>query len=169
MTNSFEEFSRAKMFFVIGSNMTEAHPVAATFVKNAVLKGAKLIVADPRRHKLVDFADRHLALKVGSDIALLNSLMYVLIKEGLYDREFVNSCCIGFNDLEETVATYPPEKAEPICGIAADTIRDTARMLASVKPVMVCYTLGITEHTCGKNNVMSIANLQMLLDRKSVV
>lgn len=156
------------MFFVIGSNMTEAHPVAATFVKNAVFKGAKLVVADPRQHKLVDFADRHLPLKVGSDIALLNSLMYVLIKEDLYDREFVNSCCIGFDDLEETVTGYPPEKAEPICGIAADTIRDTARMLASVKPVMVCYTLGITEHTCGKNNVMSVANLQMLLGNMGV-
>ena len=168
MTNSFEEFSRAKMFFVIGSNMTQAHPVAATFVKNAVLKGAKLIVADPRRHKLVDFAHCHLPLKVGSDIALLNSLMHVLIKEALYDHKFVTSCCTGFDELKETVAAYPPETAEPICGIAAETIQDTARMLASVKPVMVCYTLGITEHTCGKNNVMSVANLQMLLGNMGV-
>ena len=168
MTNSFAEFSRAKMFFVIGSNMTEAHPVASTFLKNAVLKGAKLIVVDPRRHRLVDFADMHLPLKVGSDIALLNAIMYVLIEEDLYDKAFVEASTTGFEQLKETVAAYPPEKVVDICGIDADTIREVARLLASVKPVMACYTLGITEHTCGKNNVMSVANLQMLLGNMGV-
>jgi formate dehydrogenase major subunit len=168
MTNSFSEFSRAKMFLVIGSNMTEAHPVASTFVKNAVLKGAKLIVADPRRHRLVDFADMHLPLKVGSDIALLNAMMHVLIEEDLYDKAFVEASTTGFEQLKKTVMTYPPEKVADICGIDADTIREVARLLASVKPVMVCYTLGITEHTCGKNNVMSVANLQMLLGNMGV-
>ena len=156
------------MFFVIGSNMTEAHPVAATYVKNAVEKGAKLIVADPRRHRLVNFASRHLPLKVGSDIALLNALMYVLITEDLYDKEFVANRCEGFDRLTEVVMAYPPEKVVDICGIDAETIRETARELAAVKPVMVCYTLGITEHTCGRNNVMSIANLQMLLGNMGV-
>ena len=168
MTNSFAEFAKAKMFLVIGSNMTEAHPVAATFVKNAVVNGAKLIVVDPRRHRLVDFASRHLQIKVGSDIALLNALMHVLIQEDLYDKAFVSSCCTGFDRLKETVMNYPPEKAAPICGIDADTIREAARELAAVKPVMLCYTLGITEHTCGKNNVMSTANLQMLLGNMGV-
>jgi len=168
MTNSFSEFSRAKMFFVIGSNMTEAHPVASTFLKNAVLKGAKLIVADPRRHRLVDFADVHLQLKVGSDIALLNALMCVLIEEDLYDKAFVQNSTTGFEQLREVVMNYPPEKVVDICGIDAETIRKTARMLASVKPVMLCYTLGITEHTCGRNNVMSTANLQMLLGNMGV-
>ena len=168
MTNSFSEFSRAKMFLVIGSNMTEAHPVAATFVKNAVMEGAKLIVVDPRRHRLVDFADMHLPLKVGSDIALLNAIMNVLIQEDLYDKAFVEKNTTGFAQLKETVLAYPPEKAAPICGIDAETIRAVARLLASVKPVMVCYTLGITEHTCGKNNVMSVANLQMLLGNMGV-
>lgn len=151
------------MFFVIGSNMTEAHPVAATFVKNAVESGAKLIVADPRKHKLVDFADIHLQLKVGSDIALLNGIMHVLIKEDLYDKDFALNKCKGFKELETAVAKYPPELAAKISGVDEDTIIKTARVLASVKPVMLCYTLGITEHTCGKNNVMSVANLQMLL------
>lgn len=151
------------MFLVIGSNMTEAHPVAATFVKNAVQNGAGLIVVDPRRHRLVNFATRHLPLRVGSDIALLNAIMHVLIKEDLYDHDFVSSCCTDFKDLKEKVAEYRPERAAGICGIDAETIRQTARELAAVKPVMVCYTLGITEHTCGKNNVMSIGNLQMLL------
>lgn len=156
------------MFFVIGSNMTEAHPVAATFVKNAVRNGAKLIVADPRKHRLVDFADLHLPLYVGSDIALLNGIMHVLIKEDLYDHQFVESCTVGFEALKETVMAYAPERACEICGICPDAIREVARLLASVKPVMVCYTLGITEHTCGKNNVMSIANLQMLLGNMGV-
>ena len=87
MTNSFADFAKAKMFFVIGSNMTEAHPVAATFLKNAVLNGAHLIVADPRRTKLVDFADVHVPIKVGSDVAFLNGLMHVLITEDLYVHE----------------------------------------------------------------------------------
>jgi formate dehydrogenase major subunit len=168
MTNSFGEFDKAKGFLVIGSNMTEAHPVAATFLKNAVLNGAKLIVIDPRRHRLCDFADLHLPLKVGSDIALLNAIMHVLIKEDLYDHEFVESCCTGFDELKSVVMQYRPETASEICGISSDTIRHTARLLASVKPVMACYTLGITEHTCGKNNVMSVANLQMLLGNMGV-
>jgi formate dehydrogenase major subunit len=168
MTNSFEEFPHAKMFLVIGSNMTEAHPVASTFVKNAVAKGARLIVVDPRKHRLVNFASRHLQLKVGSDIALLNAIMQVLIEEDLYDKEFVSKRCTGFETLAELVKEYPPEKVSDTCGIDAETIREVARELASVKPVMVCYTLGITEHTCGKNNVMSIANLQMLLGNMGV-
>ena len=163
MTNSFDEFSRAKMFLVIGSNMTEAHPVAATFLKNAVMKGAKLILVDPRRHKLAEFADLHVPIRVGSDIAFANSLMQVLIEEDLYDKNFVNSCTVDFDLLKEKVANYPPETAAPICGISPEMIRDTARLLASIKPFMLCYTLGITEHTCGRNNVVTLANLQMLL------
>lgn len=168
MTNSFGEFDKAKMFMVIGSNMTEAHPVASTFLKNAVEKGAGLILVDPRRHKLAEFAKVHLPLKVGSDIALLNGLMHVLITEDLYDHAFVDRCCDDFEALKACVMTYPPERAAEISGIDTDEIRETARLLASVKPVMVCYTLGITEHTCGKNNVMSIANLQMLLGNMGI-
>jgi formate dehydrogenase major subunit len=163
MTNSFREFPKAKMFMVIGSNMTEAHPVAATFVKNAVADGADLIVVDPRKHKLCDFASLHLPLRVGSDIALLNAIMYVLITEDLHDRRFVESCTMGFDEMKEVVMRYPPERAAEICGIAPEVIRETARRLASVKPAMICYTLGITEHTCGVNNVLTVANLQMLL------
>jgi formate dehydrogenase major subunit len=163
MTNSFSEFAKAKMFLVIGSNMAEAHPVAATFVKNAVLKGAQLIVVDPRRHALVDLAAMHVPLRVGSDIALLNALMHVLIEEDLYDRKFVSSCTVDFDRLKAGVRAYPPERSAEICGISAGMIRDLARRIAAVKPMMVCYTLGITEHTCGKNNVQAVANLQMLL------
>lgn len=148
--------------------MTEAHPVASTFVKNAVANGAKLIVADPRKHRLVDFATMHLPLKVGSDIALLNGIMHVLIDEDLYDHQFVDACTVGFDELKQKVMEYPPERAAEISGISSDQIRAVARELASVKPVMLCYTLGITEHTCGKNNVMSVANLQMLLGNMGI-
>jgi formate dehydrogenase major subunit len=163
MTNSFSEFAKSKMFMIIGSNMVEAHPVAATYVKNAVLKGAQLIVVDPRRHALADLATQHVPIRVGSDIAFLNALMHVLIAENLYDRKFVGSCTIDFERLESKVREYPPERAAAICGINAEAIRDLARRIASVKPMMICYTLGITEHTCGKSNVQAIANLQMLL------
>jgi Uncharacterized anaerobic dehydrogenase len=168
MTNSFGEFSRARMFFCIGTNMTEAHPVAATFLKNAVLNGAELIVVDPRRQPLVDFATLYVPIKVGSDIAFLNGVMNVLINEDLYDREFVENHCAGFDELKAKVMEYPPGHAAGICGVSADMIREVARRLARVRPAMLCYTLGITEHTCGKNNVMSTANLQMLLGNMGV-
>ncbi len=168
MTNSFGEFSKAKMFMVIGSNMTEAHPVASTFLKNAVYNGAKLILVDPRRHKLADFSDIHAQIAVGSDIAFLNSVMYVLIEENLYDKKFVESFTANFEKLKEKVLEYPPERSAAICNVSADLIRRVARMAASVKPMMLCYTLGITEHTCGRNNVVSTANLQMLLGNMGV-
>ena len=163
MTNSFADFKKAKMILVIGSNMTEAHPVAATFVKDAALAGAELIVVDPRRTPLVDLATMHVQIKVGSDVALINGLMNVLINENLYDKNYVNTHTVGFEDLKKKVMEYPPERAAEISGVSADTIRDLARKLASVKPAMLMYTLGITEHICGVNNVMSCANLQMLL------
>lgn len=163
MTNSFNEFDKAKLFLVIGSNMMEAHPVASTLLRNAVQKGAQLILVDPRRQPLVQFATLHVPIRVGTDIAFLNALMNVLIEEELYDKKFVQSCCANFETLKEKVADYPPERGAEICGISADLIREVARRLAEVKPGMLCYTLGITEHTCGKNNVMSTANLQMLL------
>ena len=127
MTNSFADFAKAKMFFVIGSNMTEAHPVAATFVKNAVRKGAELYVVDPRRTGLAELATLHLPIKVGSDIAFLNGLMNVLITENLYDKDYVKSCCTGFEELKKKVMEYPPERAAEICGIDAETIRQCGK------------------------------------------
>jgi formate dehydrogenase major subunit len=163
MTNSFSEFENAKLFFLIGTNMTEAHPVASYFVKRAVQKGAKLIVVDPRKHALAGKADIFAQIKVGSDIAFLNGIMHVLISEDLYDKEFVESNCTDFDELKSTVIEYPPERASQISGVPVETIQEIARTMAAIRPGMLCYTLGITEHTCGKNNVMSTANLQMLL------
>ena len=168
MTNSFEEFGRAKMFLVIGSNMTEAHPVAATFLKNAVMNGAKLIVVDPRKHKLTEFADLHVPIQVGSDVAFLNGVMNVLIREDLFDRSFVEERTVNFEELKKVVLASTVEEMAEICGLEPDIIVQAARMLASVKPLMLCYTLGITEHTSGRNNVVSTANLQMLLGNMGV-
>jgi len=163
MTNSFDEFRQGKLFFVIGSNMTEAHPVAATWIKQAVRNGAHLIVADPRFNGIAAHAHTHLQIKVGSDVALINAMMNVLITEDLYDKDYVAAHTTGFEDLKQMALSWPLERAEEICGVAAGDIRAVARKLASVKPVALMYTLGITEHTCGVNNVMSCANLQMLL------
>ena len=145
MTNSFADFDQAKMLFVIGSNTTEAHPVAATFIKQAAMKGAQLIVCDPRKSGIAEHANLHVPLKVGSDVAFLNALMNVLIAEDLYDKDYVKSCTVGFEDLKNTVARYTPEMASEITGLSPEMIRDVARRLASVKPAMLVYTLGITE------------------------
>ncbi len=143
--------------------MTEAHPVASYYVKRAVNKGATLIVADPRKHALADKASIFAQIKVGSDVAFLNGIMNVLITEDLYDKKFVEANCEDFEALKAKVLEYPPERASEIARVPADQIREIARTLAANRPGALCYTLGITEHTCGKNNVMSTANLQMLL------
>ncbi len=148
--------------------MTEAHPVASYFVKRAVNKGAKLIVVDPRRHALADKADIYAQIRVGADIAFLNGLMNVLISEDLYDKEFVRDNCENFDELKAAVMEYPPERAAEISGVSVEQIRDIARTMASNRPGMLCYTLGITEHTCGGNNDMSTANLQLLLGNMGV-
>jgi len=168
MTNTIGEFAKAKLLFCIGTNMTEAHPVAATYLKNGVRNGTKLIVVDPRRQELADYADIFAQLRVGSDIAFLNGIMHVLIKEELYDKKFVEEKCENFDALAAKVAEYPPETAARICGVPAEKIVEIARMLGSIKPAMVIYTLGITEHNAGKKNVMSLANLQMLLGNMGV-
>ncbi len=142
--------------------------MAATFVNNAVKNGAELIVVDPRYSGLAEYSTLHVPIKVGTDIALLNAIMNVLIKEDLYDKKFVESCCEGFEALKEKVMDYPPRRAAEICGINAEMIVDVAHRMAAVKPLMLMYTLGITEHTCGVNNVMSTANLQMLLGNLGV-
>jgi formate dehydrogenase major subunit len=123
MTNSFADFAKAKMFFVTGSNMTEAHPVAATFLKNAVEGGAQLIVADPRRTKLAEFADIYVPIKVGSDVAFLNGLMHAIITENLYDQKYVESCCTGFEAMRDKVMEYPPERAAAIAGISVEMLK----------------------------------------------
>ena len=151
------------MLFVIGSNTTEAHPVISYYMKRAVKKGATLIVCDPRRIDLVRWATIHVQQRVGTDVALLNGLMNEILENGWEDRGFIESCTESFDRLREVVGQYPLERASEITGVPVEQLRTVARILGTQKPASLCYTLGITEHTCGTDNVMSCAALQMLL------
>lgn len=170
MTNSIRDITQdAEGYFVIGSNTTEQHPVIGMGIRQAVRqRGAKLIVADPRLIPLVDFATIHLRHRPGSDIALLNALMNVIIAEGLYDQAFVAERTEGFEELKAKVAHYTPEMAAEITGVPPEQVREAARLMAGLKPMALLYAMGITQHTTGHQNVMSCANLQMLLGNMGV-
>ncbi len=163
MTNSIEELADTDLLLVAGSNTTEAHPVISLRMKRAVRNGAKLIVIDPRKIELTKWATRHLQINIGTDIPLFNALAHVMIKEGLYDREYVESRTEGFEELAKHVEFYSPDYAAEVCGVPAEEIIATAREYAAASgKAAICYTLGITEHSCGSHNVQSIANLGML-------
>ncbi len=163
MTNSIDDLEKCKAALVIGSNTTEAHPIIALRLKKAVMENdCKLIVAEPRRIRLCYFADKWLRHHPGTDVALINGLMNVIIEEGLYDREFVESRTEGFEDLKKTVSGYPPEKVEEITGVEAELIREAARVFATAENAAILYAMGITQHATGTDNVVSLANLAML-------
>lgn len=163
MTNSIEELAETDFLLVAGSNTTEAHPVISLRMKRAVRNGAKLVVIDPRKIELTKWATRHLQINIGTDIPLFNAFAHVMIKEGLYDREYVENRTEGFDDLAKHVELYTPEYAADICGVPAEEIIATAREYAAANgKAAICYTLGITEHSCGSHNVQSIGNLGML-------
>ncbi len=163
MTNSIEELKNAGCIFVIGSNTTEAHPVMALYIKEAAVKnGAKLIVADPRAIDLVRFAGLHVAQKPGTDVALINAMMNVIIEEKLLDSEFIDARTEGFDELADAVKDFTPEMAEKITTVAAEKIREAARMYAGAATASIVYSMGITQHTTGTDNVLSLANLAML-------
>ncbi len=163
MTNSIREIEDARVLLVIGSNTTEAHPVISYYMKRAVKKGATLIVCDPRRIDLVRSATVHVQHRVGTDVALLNGLMHEILRNGWEDAAFVEAHTEGVEELREVVAEYPVERAAEITGVPVEKLREVARILGTEKPASLCYTLGITEHTSGTDNVTSCANLQMLL------
>ncbi|HEY93736.1 MAG TPA: formate dehydrogenase subunit alpha [Dehalococcoidia bacterium] len=162
MTNSISEIENAECIFIIGSNTSENHPIIALEVMKAARnKGGKVIVADPRKIRMVDFADIWLMQKPGTDVALINGLLNVIISENLYDKEFVETCTIGFDDVKEEVKGYDPDKVSIITGIPAEKIREAARTYARAKTATILYCMGITQHTSGTNNVMALANLAM--------
>jgi len=162
MTNSFADYLNTDLFFVIGSNPTEAHPMAGAKIMSSLLNGTKLIVADPRRIELAEKADIWLQHRPGTDIPLLNGLMHIILKEGLHDQKFIEERTEGFEDLKATVETYTPARVSEMTGVPEKLLYDAARLYASTAKAMICYTLGITEHICGVDNVMSVANLAML-------
>jgi predicted molibdopterin-dependent oxidoreductase YjgC len=147
---------------VIGSNTTEAHPVLALRIKKAVRNGATLVVADPRAIWLTKLAKRHLQLRPGSDVWLLNALMHVILEEDLQDDAYIAEHCEDFDAVREVVARYDPESAERVTGVPAEAIRATAREYATERHAAIFYTLGITEHACGVDNIWSLANLVLM-------
>ncbi len=160
-----------EVLFVIGSNTTETHPIIGLKMKKAFSKGAKLIVADPRKIPLVKFAHLWLQLRPGTDVALLNSIMHIILKEGLEYKQFIKDRTEGFEQFRKSVAEFTPELGEKITGVPKEKIREAALLYANAERAGIYYTMGITQHTHGTDNVFSIANLALLtgnLGRESV-
>jgi len=164
MSNSIEDITgQAQAFFVIGSNTTEQHPVIGMRIRQAVRqREAKLIVADPRRIDLTDFATLHLRQKPGTDIALVNGLMHIILEKGWEDKDFIAERTEGFEDFKSTVMQYPPDIVSQITGVPLEQLHQAAEILGTTKPMAVLWAMGITQHTTGVHNVISLANLQML-------
>jgi len=162
MTNSIPELANAKCIFIIGSNTTENHPIAAKWIFRGKENGAKIIVADPRFTQMASLADIAVQHRLGSDVALINGLMHIIIKEGWYDKAYVEERTEGFEAMAAKLEDYPPDKMAPITGIDPGTLHDMAEMFAKTKPASIVYCMGITQHTTGVDNVKSLANLAML-------
>lgn len=162
MTNSIEEVAHNDVLFIIGSNTTEAHPIIGNKMKQAAKNGGKLIVIDPRKTEIAEFAHIHVPLKSGTDAALVNGLMHIIIKEDLHDKEFIAERVVDFEEVAEVVEKYTPEYTSRITEVPVDTLYEVARLYATTKKAGIFYTLGITEHTTGTANVMNLANLAML-------
>ena len=162
MTNSTPEIEDCACILITGSNTSEAHPLIASRVFAAKEKGASLIVVDPRDIQMARMADIHLRQRPGTDVAWINGMMHVIIAEGLADREFIAERTEHFDELEALVAQYTPERVEEISGIPADDLRRAARIYAKADTGSILYAMGITQHTTGRDNVLSCANLAML-------
>ncbi len=163
MTNAISEIESTDLILVSGSNTTENHPIVAMKIKRAVRqRGAKLIVIDPREIDLVKYADLWLRQKPGTDVAVLNGLMHVIIQENLYAKEYVENRTEGFEALKQAVAKYTPDHVEKISGVPAEDLKTAARMYARANRAALLYAMGMTQHISGTDNVKSCANLAML-------
>ena len=163
MTNTIADIEEAQVILITGSNTTENHPVLSSVVKRAArLKGAKLIVVDPRRIRIARYAVKWLRQNLGTDVAWINGLMHVIIKEGLHDKAFIEKRTEGFDELQKIVEKFTPDFVEKITGIPARELIDAARLYAKAERASILYCMGITQHTTGTDNVKSLANLAML-------
>jgi formate dehydrogenase major subunit len=161
-TNCFDDIERTSAFLVCGCNPTEAHPVVGARIKQAVLRGAKLIVIDPRATELARLADVHLVLHPGTNVPLLNALAHVIVTENLVDAAALRDRVDDFAAFREFIAAWTPERAARLTGVAADLIRQAARLYATTKPAMCFHGLGMTEHIQGTEGVMCLVNLALL-------
>lgn len=163
MTNSIRDIPQADVLLVTGSNTTEAHPIIGLQMKKAVRKhGAKLILVDPRRIELADFATLHLRHQPGTDVALFNAMAHVIIAEGWANCSFIAARTEGYEALAAAVADWTPERAAMISGVPADQIVAAARLYAQAKNAAIFWAMGITQHTTGTDNVKVLSNLALL-------
>ena len=162
MTNSVPEVERADCIFAIGTNTLEQHPLVGSRVLRAKEKGAKLIVADPRHTPLVEFADVYLPHKPGTDVCLLNGIMNLILSWDLADKDFIAQRTEGFEEFQKRVREYPSEKVCQITGVGQADLEKAARIYGEAKKASILYAMGITQHTTGVDNVLSVANLAML-------
>ena len=162
VTAPFEAALEADVIFIIGANPTMNHPVAATFMKNAVQRGAKLILADPRGQSLSRLAAHDLRFKPGTDVALLNAMLNVIVTEGLVDRQYVQAHTEGFAELAERIKEFPPERMAEVCGVPADTLRAAARLYARSRASIVFWGMGISQHVHGTDNARCLIALALV-------
>jgi formate dehydrogenase alpha subunit len=162
MTNSIGEIEDAGCIFVIGSNTTACHPLIARRIYRAKEKGAKLIVADPRNIQLSRFADVAVNQRLGSDVALLNGMMHIIIANGWHDKDYIETRTEGYDELQSVVDRYTPERVSAITGVSVTDLEKMARLYARHHPSALLYAMGITQHTTGVDNVESCCNVALL-------
>ena len=163
MTNPIEDIEKAQVILITGSNTTENHPVLSSYVKRAVTRlGAKLIVIDPRRIPITRFADIWLRQTPGTDVAWINGMIHVIIRDRLYDEDYVKARTVGLDEMKKAVEKYTPEYVEEITGIPAGDLTAAAELYAGAPAASILYAMGITQHISGTDNVKSLANLAML-------
>jgi formate dehydrogenase major subunit len=162
VSNPVMDVTKADVVILIGANPTVNHPVAATWIKNAIHNGTKLVVLDPRRSELARVAHRFLQFKPDTDVALLNAMMNVIVTEGLVDQEFIANRTIGYEELRANVEGYSPEAMAPICGIDANTIRYVARLYATSKGSMILWGMGVSQHVHGTDNARCLIALSLM-------
>jgi formate dehydrogenase major subunit len=162
VSNPVMDVTKAEVVLLIGANPVVNHPVAATWLKNAVKNGTKLILADPRRSELARHATHYLQFKPDTDVALLNAMMHVIVEEGLVAQSFIADRTSGFEELRKNVAGYSPEAMAPVCGVPAATIREVARMYAKSRGSMILWGMGISQHVHGTDNARCLIALSMM-------
>jgi len=162
VSNPVMDVLQADVVLLIGANPVVNHPVAATWIKNAVKNGTRLILADPRRSELARHATHYLQFKPDTDVAMLNAMMHAIVEEGLVAAEFINDRTLGYEELKANVAAYSPEAMAPVCGIPAATIRDVARLFATSRGSMILWGMGISQHVHGTDNARCLIALTMM-------
>mgnify|MGYP001585118354 FL=1 len=162
VTATFNEIENADVAIVIGANPVENHPVAATYFKQFVKNGGKLIVMDPRGQGLKRFAYQMLQFRPGADVSMLNAIMNVIVEEGLYDKQYIDAYTENWDAEKKHLEAFTPEAMEPICGIEPDVIRDVARTFAGAKAAMIFWGMGISQHIHGTDNSRCLISLALM-------